>query len=122
MCASGAAVCMQDPSQGFDCRFNGPTPGALDPGYQACVVRISALLKFCKDCAGRRCDGLRHAGCLVQDATRKSLITATAASSMLGCIIMGASTLSVTHWTYERVWRVWRMLHRDRSEASKVSG
>ena len=39
---------------------------------------------------------LTCASCDTQDATRKSLITATAASSMLGCIIMGARVLVIT--------------------------
>lgn len=35
----------------------------------------------------------------MQDATRKSLVTATAASSLLGCLIMGELCVQISHIT-----------------------
>jgi hypothetical protein len=97
----GSGDTVQGPDKSFACRFT-------DPGYQACVVSTLRLL----GAQGHMgllykikaafyvlslhwamfpvtARGSKQLDWFIQDATRKSLVTATAASSLLGCAIMG---------------------------------
>lgn len=56
----------------------------ISTGWQSLSTDVFQCLGSCASTLASSCHGM-------QDDTRKSLVTATAASSLLGCVIMGAS-------------------------------